>query len=59
MDANDATGPVYARHVGYRMYRGGPVLQVDVHCVFVNGWDVGIIDQWKRTRNEMAFCRLT
>jgi len=20
----------------------------------VNGWDVGIIDQWKRTRNEMA-----
>ena len=55
MDANDATGPVYARHVGYRMYRGEAfALQVDAHCVFVNGWDVGIIDQWKRTRNEMA-----
>ena len=30
MDANDATGPVYARHVGYRMYRGEAfALQVD------------------------------
>jgi len=55
MDANEATGPVYARHIGYRMYRGEAfAMQVDAHCVFVNGWDVGIIDQWKRTRNEMA-----
>ena len=29
-------------------------MQVDAHCVFVNGWDVGIIDQWRRTTNEMA-----
>lgn len=55
MDANEATGPVYARHVGYRMYRGEAfALQVDAHCVFVNGWDEGIIEQWRRTRNEMA-----
>mmetsp|Transcript_547 Transcript_547/g.1756 ORF Transcript_547/g.1756 Transcript_547/m.1756 type:complete len:642 (+) Transcript_547:355-2280(+) len=55
MDANEATGPVYARHVGYRMYRGEAfALQVDAHCVFVNGWDDGIVEQWRRTRNEMA-----
>jgi hypothetical protein len=55
MDANEATGPVYARHVGYRMYRGEAfALQVDAHCVFVNGWDESIIEQWRLTRNEMA-----
>ena len=46
---------MYARHVGYRMYRGEAfALQVDAHCVFVNGWDESIIEQWRLTRNEMA-----
>ena len=55
MNHTDASGPVFARHVGYRMYRGEAfAMQVDAHCVFVNGWDVGIIDQWRRTKNEMA-----
>ena len=37
------------------MYRGEAfALQVDAHCVFVNGWDESIIEQWRLTRNEMA-----
>ncbi|KAJ1450680.1 GlcNAc-domain-containing protein [Pelagophyceae sp. CCMP2097] len=55
MDANEATGPVYARHVGNRMYRGEAfALQIDAHCVFVNGWDTQLIQQWKATKNDMA-----
>ena len=55
MDARDATGPVYARHIGYRMYRGEAfALQIDAHCVFVNNWDEDILMQWRATRNDMA-----
>jgi hypothetical protein len=55
MDAGMATGPVTARHVGDRMYRGQYfVMQMDAHCLFINHWDTLIIDQWKSTGNEMA-----
>jgi hypothetical protein len=55
MDASKATGPVTARHVGDRMYRGQYfVMQMDAHCSFVRHWDTLIIDQWKSTHNEMA-----
>eukprot|EP01038_Epipyxis_sp_PR26KG_P007065 gene7065-9644_t len=55
MDAQYATGPVTARHVGDRMYRGEYfVMQMDAHCLFVNHWDTKIIDQWRQTHNEMA-----
>jgi len=55
MDAQLATGPVTARHVGDRMYRGEYyVMQMDAHCLFVRHWDSLIIKQWKSTRNEMA-----
>ena len=55
MDYRDATGPVYARHVGYRMYRGEAfAMQIDAHCVFVNSWDEDILSQWRATKNDMA-----
>lgn len=55
MDASMATGPVTARHIGDRMYRGQTfVMQMDAHCIFVRHWDRFIIDQWRQTHNEMA-----
>ena len=55
MDGAFATGPVTARHVGDRMYRGQYfVMQMDAHCLFINHWDTLIIDQWRMTHNEMA-----
>ena len=55
MDAQSATGPVTARHIGDRMYRGEYfVMQMDAHCLFVRHWDTQIINQWRLTGNEMA-----
>ena len=55
MDASMATGPVTARHIGDRMYRGQYyVMQMDAHCLFVRHWDSFIIKQFKSTHNEMA-----
>ena len=55
MDASTATGPVTARHIGDRLYRGQYfVMQMDAHCPFTRHWDVSIINQWKSTHNEMA-----
>uniref|UniRef100_A0A7S1U7Y9 PPIase cyclophilin-type domain-containing protein n=1 Tax=Phaeomonas parva TaxID=124430 RepID=A0A7S1U7Y9_9STRA len=55
MNAQDATGPVTARHLGDRLYRGEHfVLQVDAHSTFAADWDEDIINQWKATNNEMA-----
>jgi hypothetical protein len=48
-------GPVTARHIGDRMYRGQYfVMQMDAHCLFVRHWDTKLIDQWRSTGNEMA-----
>ncbi len=58
MDAATATGPVTARHIGDRMYRGQYyVMQMDAHCLFVRHWDSKIIQQFERTGNEMAVLR--
>jgi hypothetical protein len=55
MDAKLATGPVTARHIGYRLYRGQHFyMQMDAHCQSVRHWDTKIISQWKSTGNEMA-----
>ena len=55
MDASLAVGPVLARHIGNRMYRGEYfVMQSDAHMEFVKGWDVDIIKQWYSANNEMA-----
>jgi len=55
MDARHGVGPVYARHVGSRMYRGEAfVLQIDAHNEFVAGWDSDIVEQFRATKNEYA-----
>jgi [Skp1-protein]-hydroxyproline N-acetylglucosaminyltransferase len=54
-DAELMTGPIFARHLAYRMYRGEYfALQVDSHVRFVADWDDDIISQWHSTGNEMA-----
>eukprot|EP00555_Chaetoceros_dichaeta_P012776 CAMPEP_0198258068 /NCGR_PEP_ID=MMETSP1447-20131203/7594_1 /TAXON_ID=420782 /ORGANISM="Chaetoceros dichaeta, Strain CCMP1751" /LENGTH=583 /DNA_ID=CAMNT_0043945113 /DNA_START=234 /DNA_END=1988 /DNA_ORIENTATION=+ len=55
MNATLSVGPVFARHIGYRMYRGEYyTMQTDAHMEFINGWDVDLISHWKSAKNEMA-----
>eukprot|EP00957_Ditylum_brightwellii_P060879 4621376-Ditylum_brightwellii.AAC.1 len=55
MDATLAVGPVFARHIGHRMYRGEYyAMQCDAHVLFINNWDEDIIGQWHDAKNEMA-----
>ena len=55
MDASLGVGPVFARHIGHRMYRGEYfAMQCDAHVKFVRGWDVLLIQQWRAAGNEMA-----
>ena len=55
MEAQFAMGPVFARHLGNRMYRGEYfAIQCDAHVDFVLDWDQSIIQQWKNAKNEMA-----
>ena len=55
MEAELAIGPVFARHVGHRLYRGEYYsMQSDSHVTFTKGWDVDIIQQIESTGDEMA-----
>ena len=55
MDATTASGPVTARHIGDRLYRGQYfVMQMDAHCMFVRHWDTLLTGQFRSTGNEMA-----
>lgn len=55
MDAALSIGPVFARHIGYRMYRGEYyATQSDAHVTYTQDWDADIIDQFEVTKNEMA-----
>ena len=55
MEARLSIGPVFARHVGYRMYRGEYyATQSDAHVTYTQDWDVDIISQLEVTHNEMA-----
>ncbi|KAL7553688.1 hypothetical protein ACHAWF_017013, partial [Thalassiosira exigua] len=55
VDAQLSIGPVFARHLGHRMYRGEYYyMQSDAHVTFTRGWDVDIISQEEATKNEMA-----
>ena len=48
-------GPVFARHIGHRMYRGEYfTMQIDAHVDFIQNWDQLVIQQWKSAKNEMA-----
>ena len=53
--AHLSVGPVVARHIGYRLYRGEYYsTQSDAHVSFTTDWDVDIISQFESTNNEMA-----
>jgi [Skp1-protein]-hydroxyproline N-acetylglucosaminyltransferase len=55
MAAELSIGPVFARHIGYRMYRGEYyATQSDAHVSYTAGWDEDIIRQMESTHNEMA-----
>ena len=55
VDASLSVGPVFARHLGHRLYRGEYfAMQSDAHITFVKGWDDEIIEQWHSAKNEMA-----
>ena len=55
MDARLAIGPVFARHLAHRHYRGEYfAMQIDSHVRFTQDWDEDIINQWKSAHNEMA-----
>jgi len=55
MDAPLSVGPVFARHLGYRLYRGEYyATQSDAHVSFTTNWDTDIIHQLESTHNEMA-----
>lgn len=55
MDAPMAVGPVFARHIGHRQYRGEYyTMQSDAHVTFTIDWDVDIVEQQEATGDEMT-----
>jgi len=55
MDAPLSVGPVFARHLGHRLYRGEYyATQSDAHVSFTQDWDVDIIEQLEATGDDMA-----
>jgi [Skp1-protein]-hydroxyproline N-acetylglucosaminyltransferase len=55
MEARLSIGPVFARHIGHRQYRGEfYATQSDAHVSFTLDWDADIIDQIESSHNEMA-----
>jgi hypothetical protein len=55
MEAHLAVGPMFARHISNRMYRGEYyATQSDAHVTYTQDWDVSIIEQHEATENEMA-----
>lgn len=55
VDARYAVGPVFARHLAHRHYRGEYfAMQIDSHVRFTEHWDDDIVLQWKQAKNEMA-----
>mmetsp|Transcript_22771 Transcript_22771/g.35144 ORF Transcript_22771/g.35144 Transcript_22771/m.35144 type:complete len:518 (-) Transcript_22771:86-1639(-) len=55
VDGDLSVGPVFARHLAHRMYRGEYfAMQVDAHMRFTKDWDDDLIGQWKSAKNEMA-----
>jgi hypothetical protein len=55
MAAELSVGPVFARHIGHRMYRGEYyATQSDAHVTYTQNWDADIITQLEATGNELA-----
>ena len=58
MEAELSVGPVFARHLGHRLYRGEYyATQSDAHVTFTKNWDMDIISQMEATGNESKFKR--
>lgn len=54
-DARYSCGPVFARHLAHRLYRGEYfAMQIDAHTRFTQDWDTDLIYFWTTARNEMA-----
>lgn len=50
-----SVGPVFARHIGHRLYRGEYYYtQSDAHVSYTKNWDADIISQMEATHNDMA-----
>ncbi|KAI2512948.1 glycosyltransferase [Fragilaria crotonensis] len=48
MEADLSVGPVFARHIGHRLYRGEYYYtQSDAHVTYTQNWDSDIISKWK------------
>jgi Glycosyltransferase (GlcNAc) len=55
LDYRLAVGPVFARHLAHRYYRGEYfAMQIDAHVRFVQDWDDDLQWQWESANNEMA-----
>eukprot|EP00547_Thalassionema_nitzschioides_P000142 CAMPEP_0194211782 /NCGR_PEP_ID=MMETSP0156-20130528/11154_1 /TAXON_ID=33649 /ORGANISM="Thalassionema nitzschioides, Strain L26-B" /LENGTH=564 /DNA_ID=CAMNT_0038939439 /DNA_START=49 /DNA_END=1743 /DNA_ORIENTATION=- len=55
MPAALSVGPVFARHIGHRLYRGEYYYtQSDAHVSYTQHWDADIISQMEATHNDMA-----
>lgn len=55
IDASLSVGPMFARHIAHRLYRGEYyVMQIDAHVTFVQDWDTDIVGQFTSVKNEMA-----
>ncbi|CAK4691730.1 hypothetical protein LEN26_014455 [Aphanomyces euteiches] len=53
--ASDSRGPTLARHYQQKLVGNQEFcLQLDAHSVFTNGWDLGLVEDWKTTQNEMG-----
>jgi hypothetical protein len=54
-DAANAVGPTVARWHQQQLIRQEEFcLAIDVHSKFLADWDVILVEEWKRTNNEMA-----
>jgi len=55
VQAKNAKGPTYARHLSELLYDGQYyAMQVDAHTIFSAGWDEEAIGQFKRIKNDYA-----
>jgi len=55
MDSDEAAGPVFARARQAELLEDEDFcMQIDAHSIFIQNWDVEILEQWAATKNEFA-----
>lgn len=55
LDARWACGPVFARHLAHRHYRGEYfAMQIDAHVRFTENWDADLVTFWHQANNELG-----